>query len=160
MCCVSHFFVAPRTAVHQAPPSMGFSSKNTAVGGHSLLQGIFPTQRSNRSLLLWQAGSLQSEPPGKDDKDAASAIQGPAESASPFCSPLTELLALSHSSHVSGPSRGPSPGSGKLLSTRTNNAHTCVSMSNVFRVVFLRTLTPACSLLRGPPRKYSLVRAV
>ena len=158
--CVSHFFVAPRTAVHQAPPSMGFSSKNTAVGGHSLLQGVFPAQRSNPRLLLWQAGSLRSEPPGKDAQEAASAIQGPAEAASPFCSPLTELLALSDSSHVSGPSRGPSPGSGKLLPTRTNDAHTRVSVSNVFRVVFLGTLTPACSLLHGPLRKSSLVRAV
>ena len=35
--------------------------KNTGVGGHSLLQGIFPTQGSNPSLLhllLWQADSL------------------------------------------------------------------------------------------------------
>jgi len=27
---------------HQAPLSMGFSSKNTGVGCHALLQGIFP----------------------------------------------------------------------------------------------------------------------
>ena len=35
--------------------------KNTAVGCHALLQGIFPTQRSNPHLLCllhWQAGSL------------------------------------------------------------------------------------------------------
>ena len=38
--------------------------KNTGVGSHSLLQGIFPTQGSNRSLML-QADSLPSEPPGK-----------------------------------------------------------------------------------------------
>ena len=36
---------------HQAPLAMGFSSKNTAVGCHFLLQGIFPTQGSNSSLL-------------------------------------------------------------------------------------------------------------
>ena len=38
-----------------------FSGKNTGVDCHALLQGIFPTQRSNPSLLHllhWQAGSL------------------------------------------------------------------------------------------------------
>ena len=37
------------------------SGKNTGVGCHFLLQGIFPTQASNRYLLyllLWQADSL------------------------------------------------------------------------------------------------------
>ena len=35
------------TVAQQAPLSMGFSSKNTGVGCHALLQGIFPTQGSN-----------------------------------------------------------------------------------------------------------------
>ena len=42
--------------------------KNTGVGYHALLQGIFPTQGSNPHqlcLLLWQAGSLIPAPPGK-----------------------------------------------------------------------------------------------
>ena len=41
--------------------------KNTGVGHHALLQGIFPTQGSNSrlSLLHWQAGSLLPVPPGK-----------------------------------------------------------------------------------------------
>ena len=30
--------VAPETAAHQAPPSLGFSGKNTGVGCHFLLQ--------------------------------------------------------------------------------------------------------------------------
>ena len=41
---------------HQAP-----LSKNTGVGCHALLQGIFPTQGSNSCLLHllhWQMGSL------------------------------------------------------------------------------------------------------
>ena len=38
------------TIAHQAPLSMGFSSKNTGVGCHSLLQGIFPTQGWNPHL--------------------------------------------------------------------------------------------------------------
>ena len=39
--------VTPWTVTHQAPLSMKFSSKNTRVGGHSLLQGIFLTQGLN-----------------------------------------------------------------------------------------------------------------
>ena len=35
----------------QAPLSMRFSSKNTGLGCHFLLQGIFPTQESNLGLL-------------------------------------------------------------------------------------------------------------
>ena len=38
-----------------------FPGKNTGVGCHFLLQGIFPTQRSNPGLLYhlhWQANSL------------------------------------------------------------------------------------------------------
>ena len=36
----------------------GFPGKNTGVGCHFLLQGIFPTQGSNPYLLHWQANSL------------------------------------------------------------------------------------------------------
>ena len=36
----------------------GFPGKNTAVGCHFLLQGIFLTQGSNSSLLHWQVDSL------------------------------------------------------------------------------------------------------
>ena len=42
--------------------------KNTGVGYHFLLQGIFPTQGQNPnlfSLLHWQAGSLLLAPPRK-----------------------------------------------------------------------------------------------
>ena len=42
--------------------------KNTGVGCHSLLQGIFLTQGSKLGLLCflpWQAGSLPASPPGK-----------------------------------------------------------------------------------------------
>ena len=48
---------------HQAYLSLGFfSGKSTGVGCHFLLQGIFPTQGLNPSLLRllhWQADSLQ-----------------------------------------------------------------------------------------------------
>ena len=36
--------------------------KNTGVGCHALLRGIFPTQRSNLCLLHWQVGSLPGKP--------------------------------------------------------------------------------------------------
>ena len=51
------------------PGSSGDSpGKNTGVGCHALLHGIFPTQRSNPSLLCflhWQVSSLSLVPPGK-----------------------------------------------------------------------------------------------
>ena len=40
-----------------------FPGKNTGVGCHPLLQGIFLTQRSNSCLLHWQTDSLTAEPP-------------------------------------------------------------------------------------------------
>ena len=43
--------VTPWTLVLQAPLSMGFSNKNTGVGCHFLLRGVFPTQGSNPALL-------------------------------------------------------------------------------------------------------------
>ena len=51
----------------QAPVFMGFPGKNTGVGCHALLQGIFLTQRWNPHLLRllhWQAGSLPLVLPG------------------------------------------------------------------------------------------------
>ena len=70
---ISHFscvqlFATLCTVAHQAPLSMGFFGKNTGVGCHFLLQGIFPTRGSNLCLLCllhWRAGSLTLAPPGK-----------------------------------------------------------------------------------------------
>ena len=53
----------PGSSVHGDSPG-----KNTGVGCHFLLQGIFPTQESNPHLLCflhWQARSLPLAPPGK-----------------------------------------------------------------------------------------------
>ena len=59
-------FVTPWTVAHKAPLSMGFSGKNTGVGCHFLLQGVFPTQGSSLHWFLhWQVGSLPLAPPGK-----------------------------------------------------------------------------------------------
>ena len=43
--------MTPWTVARQVALSMGFSSKNTGVGCHSLYQGIFPTQGLNPGLL-------------------------------------------------------------------------------------------------------------
>ena len=54
-------FATPRAIARQPPLSLEFPGKNTRVGYHFLLQGIFPTQGSNPHLLHllhWQVGSL------------------------------------------------------------------------------------------------------
>ena len=51
--------------------------KNTKVGCHFLLQGIFPTQGSNPHLLcllLWQVGFLPLVPPGKQKSPPVSSM--------------------------------------------------------------------------------------
>ena len=58
--CV-RLFVTPWTVALQAPLSMNFPGKNTGVGCHFLLQGIFLTQGLNPCLLCllhWQVDSL------------------------------------------------------------------------------------------------------
>ena len=55
---MSNSFAAPWTAVCEAPPSTDFPGKNTGVGCHFLLQGIFPVQGLSMCLLHWQADSL------------------------------------------------------------------------------------------------------
>ena len=67
--CFSHvqLFLTLQTVACQSPLSMGYCSKNTAVGCHFLLQGILATQGSNLcllNLLHWQEGSLLLAPPG------------------------------------------------------------------------------------------------
>ena len=51
-------FETPWVAIYQAPLPMDFPGKNTGVGCHSLLQGIFPNQGLNPSLQDWQGSSL------------------------------------------------------------------------------------------------------
>ena len=61
-------FVTLWTVAHQAPLSMDSPGKNTGVGYHALLQGIFPTQGLDLRVLCvlhWQADSLALAAPGK-----------------------------------------------------------------------------------------------
>ena len=57
-------FVTPWTVAYQAPLSWDFPDKNTGVGCHFLLQGIFPTQGSihHPAAAATAAKSLQSCP--------------------------------------------------------------------------------------------------
>ena len=53
--------------LHEPHGSWDSSGKNTGMGCHALLQGIFPTQGSNPLLLClldWQVDSLPLAPPG------------------------------------------------------------------------------------------------
>ena len=55
--CVRLF--ATLWAIHSLLCPWDSPGKNTGASCHFLLQGIFPTQRSNPHLLHWQADSLQ-----------------------------------------------------------------------------------------------------
>ena len=67
--CVSHSVMSESLRPHGLQPARllcpwDFPGKNTGVGCHSFLQGIFPTQELNLHLLHWQSSSLSSEPLG------------------------------------------------------------------------------------------------
>jgi len=62
-CMLSHSVVSNSLQPHRLLPTSllypwDFPGKNTGVGCHFLLQGIFLTQGSNSHLLHWQADSL------------------------------------------------------------------------------------------------------
>ena len=91
---------------HQAPLS-SIPGKNTAVGCHFLLQGIFLTLRSNPRLLHWQADSLPSEPPGKPPARCSVGLKQQRFILSQFWSPKSISLCWNWSVY-SGGSRGKS----------------------------------------------------
>ena len=61
--CIQHFGTA-RTVALQAPPS-NFPGKNTGVGYHFLLQGIFSTQGLNPEFPALAGGFFTAESQGK-----------------------------------------------------------------------------------------------
>ena len=73
--CVQ-FFVTQWTIAHQANPSMKSPGKETGVGCHFLLQGIFPTQGLHPHLLHllhllhWQVEYLPLSHLGSQESDA------------------------------------------------------------------------------------------
>ena len=63
VCMLSPFscvwpFSTPWTVACQAPLSLDSLGKNTGVGCHALLQGVFPTQEFNRYLFMSVSGIL------------------------------------------------------------------------------------------------------
>ena len=65
--CVQ-LFVTPWTIARKALLFMDSPDKNTGVGCHALLQGVFPTQGLNPHILVsctGRQGSLPLAPPGK-----------------------------------------------------------------------------------------------
>ena len=83
-------FATPWAVALQAPLSMRFPGKDTGVGSHFLLQGIFLTQCWNRCLLHWQADSLPLTPAGKPIKPLAKpkyeeGVRSPLLHAAPIC---------------------------------------------------------------------------
>ena len=72
LCLVSQLCPTLCDSMDCSPPGSSVygdsPGKNTGVGCHALLQGIFPTQGSNLcllNLLHWQADSLPLAPHGK-----------------------------------------------------------------------------------------------
>ena len=71
-CCCSVVQACLTLASHGLYPTRlfwpwDFPGRNTGVGCHSLLQGIFLTPDSNSCLQHWQADSFTSEPLGKPE---------------------------------------------------------------------------------------------
>ena len=58
MCVYVQFLATLWTVAARLLCPWDFPGKNTRVGYHFLLQGIFPTQGLNPGLLCWQVGSL------------------------------------------------------------------------------------------------------
>ena len=61
---MSNSLVTPWIIARQAPLSVGFPWQECWSGVPFLLQGIFPPQGSDPSLLCWQVGSLPLRPQG------------------------------------------------------------------------------------------------
>ena len=89
--------MTPWTVAHQAPLSMDLLGKNTGVGGHFLLQGIFPTQGSNSGLLhcrwiLYPLSHQGSPCLQKEEVKESEVAQLCSTLCDPMDSPCTKLL--------------------------------------------------------------------
>ena len=89
-----------------------FPGKNTGVGSHFFLQGIFPTQGIESPLLHWQAGFFTAEAPGKPVRSTDSQInEGGLKSRAAFLPvnrrviPLTGRRLVPLQSRLGGPPR-------------------------------------------------------
>ena len=94
VCSVKSGSATPWTAAHQAPPG-----RNTGVGCHALLQGIFLTQGSDPCLLhllRWQVDSLPLHHPGSPNEMVLGSIQHnlQREQCNETQTPFTQVLRL------------------------------------------------------------------
>ena len=96
ICVIPSYQLCPTLQPHGLYPSASssvrgiFPGKNTGVGCHALLQGIFPNQVLNPCLwhfMHWQVGSLPLVPHGKPTRQHASVLFDP-------CNNLTKSLIL------------------------------------------------------------------
>ena len=88
--CSSPFwpFVTPKD---YSPPVSSVPGKNTGVGCHAVLQGIFRTQESNLRLLCllpWQASSSPLAPPGELSIDQSIQFSSVGQSCPTLCDPM------------------------------------------------------------------------
>jgi len=84
----------PGSSVHGHYPG-----KNTGMGFHALLQGIFPTQGLNLCLLCllhWQAGSLPLAPPGEPSTMSLSSVAQSCPTLGDPMNPSTPGLPVHH----------------------------------------------------------------
>ena len=133
-CMLSHFgcvqlFVTPLTIACQAPLSMGFSGKNTGVGCHALLQGIFLTQGWNLGLpncrqVLYH---LSHTPTPKDSPSFSSLAQFISLESS-----LLSVCAIFFSSLIEFPAvTSPVPSYEQVMMT---SSHSQLSLPQVFAI--------------------------
>ena len=87
---MSNFFATLWTTAPQALLSMGFPRQEYWTGLHFLLQGIFPTQRSNVHALAGRF--FTTEPPGKPDFDYACLCVKLLKLCLTLCSPMDYSL--------------------------------------------------------------------
>ena len=83
-------FVTPWTVVHRLLCPRDFPGKNSVVGCHFLLQGIFPTQGLNPHSLHWQVDSLPLSHQGQDT--SLPGLNSMTNQNQPLQTPLTPLV--------------------------------------------------------------------
>ena len=102
----------PWTVAHQAPLSMDFPGKNTGVGCHFLLQGIFSTQGLSLCLLRllhWQADSLSLGHLGSPSMLSTCVLCRSFSSDQFSCSVMSDSLRPHELQHARPPCPSPTP---------------------------------------------------
>ena len=104
--------------------------KNTGMGCHALLRGIFLTQGSNPHLLHllhWQTGSLSLAPPGKPLQDHVAATAKSFQSCPTLCDPIWQPTRLPR--HWDSPGKNTGVGCHFLLQCMKEKSESEVAQS-------------------------------